>query len=460
MVEEIKKIISEIDEDIKIIFDLGYVCLTKEVWDDVIEFRSDNIEELKNKIVKWSELYQEINKIIEKVDKRITIWTNGDEVILTHNDWSNDIVFPLGDYQEDDYDNDKLLAEIYNFLELKYIPVKACYTEDYFEVLVNLPEIFWGDGLSGVYISSENDDDFVKDKIHYEISCISETFANLIELKQNYRHIEVVGNFTTLKVYNINKVLNVKIEEPNFEEQLFYIAKCILFELSSKHSLALNIYDLPKYDEEDYEFEYDLFEVADTLNKTQAPFIKKYYDSDLIDYYHRASIMAESEFKYLAYYQVLECIFDEIYRHETVQDVKQIMNSSWFSSYNDEHVTKIIEIVERYNKNKNDREKLKLVLEKYFKGEIHEQAFIIANKDIIDILKNKMKMISRDSEINDLQKLANILYDFRCNCTHSNRTYPFRTTFEQTSDELSLYIELLRKVVERVIINYPPKRVI
>lgn len=163
--------------------------------------------------------------------------------------------------------------------------------------------------------------------------------------------------------------------------------------------------------------------------------------------------MENSEFKYLAFYQILECIFDEVYLHETVQDVKQVMNSSWFSSHDNSDVTKVIDLVEKYNKNKNDREKLKLVLEKYFKGEVHEHAFLLANKEIISNLK-EMDKIKKEKDLNDLQNLTNVLYDFRCQCTHSNRSYPIKTDYDRTTQELESYIELIKKVTERVIVNY------
>lgn len=40
-----------------------------------------------------------------------------------------------------------------------------------------------------------------------------------------------------------------------------------------------------------------------------------------------------------------------------------------------------------------------------------------------------MGKITKDEDLKDLQKIGNIIYDFRCNCTHSNRSFPFRATF-------------------------------
>lgn len=273
------------------------VYLSKDEWPDGVEFtlHSHNVEQLINDIEKWGELYEGIKEIVDKVEKNICIWTNTETVILNNDQWTKELEFPL---DKELYDSDSLIDEVSDFFDLKYIPVKACYTEDYFEVFVNLPEIFWGDGLSGVHFLAE-DEEQMQDRIHYEISNISPHFANLIELKQGYSDFEVVDSFSTLKIYNINKITEMAINNSEFEERIWYFAKCILFELSSKHSLAINFYELPE-DEEDG---YDLEEMVDSLNDTESPYLRKFYDSDLIDYYHRALVMLDSEFKYLSFYQ-------------------------------------------------------------------------------------------------------------------------------------------------------------
>jgi len=76
--------------------------------------------------------------------------------------------------------------------------------------------------------------------------------------------------------------------------------------------------------------------------------------------------MEASEFQYLAFYQVLECIFDEVYLSETISDARKIIESSWFSPVEDEHIKGLINIIDRYNKEKDDREKTRLVLQKIF----------------------------------------------------------------------------------------------
>jgi len=235
-----------------------------------------------------------------------------------------------------------------------------------------------------------------------------------------------------------------------FEDIILEIAKCIIFDLDSKYSISLYLMQIPESDDAG---EDPIFEVKEKLQSLENLTLKCKYDKDLIEYYYRAIQMDPSEFKYLAYYQVMECIFDEVFLAENIQDVKQVINSNWFSSYKDDDISKVIRIIEQYNKSKNDREKLKLVLEKYFRGNIHDEAYCLANKEIIELLL-EMNLIKNESEFKDIQRLAAIIYDYRCKCTHSNRTFPFRTSFNNTSEEQYNYIILIKKISERIIMNY------
>lgn len=61
-----------------------------------------------------------------------------------------------------------------------------------------------------------------------------------------------------------------------------------------------------------------------------------------------------------------------------------------------------------------------------------------------------MKKISNINELKDLQKLQQIIY--RCDCTHSKRAYPIKRVEDDNS--LSDYINLIKMVSERIILNY------
>ncbi|MDQ0257097.1 hypothetical protein J2S74_004543 [Evansella vedderi] len=447
MEEVIRKLIKNIDGEIDMKFDYenvdSNIRLSKARWKVVFYIiLSDNEETNLSMIDEYIANLSDIDSLIE--ENNTEIWIGNESLTIYHEDWPKEYYIEL---EKSDFTT--IFSIIKDFISLKYIPVLACYREDYFEVLINHSEIVWGDGLSHISVVADKKEN-IKEKIFYEITPISKEFSTIIMNNQFYSHIEVEDSFTTLKVYNVNTNTNISMDSQEIEEKLLYYAKCILFDLSYKYSVTITFEELPMDDEDEGDFEY----ISEELNEIKAPYLKKEYDPDLLDYYHRALEMSESEFKYLAYYQVLECIFDEVYLHETVQDVKQIMNSNWFSSYKDSDIREVIETVDKYNKSKNDREKLKLVLERYFKGEVHEEAYLLANRDITKILKNELNKISQDKDVKDLQKLATVLYDFRCACTHSNRTFPFRASYDKTNEELKVYIKLIKQVVEKVIQNY------
>ena len=66
---------------------------------------------------------------------------------------------------------------------------------------------------------------------------------------------------------------------------------------------------------------------------------------------------------------------------------------------------------------------------------------------------NQCEVLKSDSDLKDLQKIGNIIYDFRCECTHSNRSYPIQRNINKSEESLNLYIILIldfgRKVAKK-----------
>lgn len=369
-------------------------------------------------------LIEAINEVYQDIEVKI----KDTKVYLRKPEWKNWIDFEL-DLNDD---NMTILDEIRDLFCFKYIPNKGCLYEDYAEFAVTLSNTFFTMHFWGTELT---DEDIASGKIYYEVAPISDEFEKILLMHHSFIVAGPEDFVTTLKIYNINKVMDKKYSDEGFVEVAIEIAKCIMFELSTKYDLPLGFFEIPESDDHEND---PFYEAAETLKKVRNPELKAKYDKDLVDYYYRALQMAESEFKYLAFYQVMECVFEEVYLEETVQDVKEIINSNWFSNYDHEHISTVIKLIEQYSKNKNDREKLKLLLEKYFKGNIHDEAYYLANKDIIELLLT-MKLITKQVDFKDLQKIANIIYDFRCNCTHSDRRFPFRTTFSNNSIEMNNY---------------------
>lgn len=367
-----------------------------------------------------------------------------DTISLRCKTWKNEIEI---DCDSTGYDDTlECIRELISYIT---IPNLGFAKNDYLEIAVNIIGVYFYDSFEGNSIEINE----YQNKIAYEIGSASDEFAKLIETQHSFHNIEPENFFTTIKIFNLNSVLKVNYTDPFFIEQVKDIVKCIFFDLSSKNSIDLCFFNIPESDDGDYD---PFYEVNEKFENVENQSLMAKYDRDLINYYNRALQMEGGEFQYLAYYQVMECIFDEVFLSENIQDVKQIITSNWFSSFRDDDITQIIKIIEQYNKNKNDREKLRLVLDKYFKGNLHEEAYLTVNKQVIDLLI-EMKAIKAKNDFKDLQVMVNIIYDYRCQCTHSNRTFPFRTVFSNTSDELANYIKLIKMVSERIIINYKPQ---
>lgn len=411
--------------------------------------------------------YEFVNKILEithyikRHDKNIRIIVNHADILgviaLEHDEWRRPLTFgeELGEeleYGDNDFESllNNILREnfhnIKNFFEFNYVDREYCYTDNYIEIPIEI-----GDSLFGPV--SSQPDNLHKNGLTFEISRISEFFWNHSFREQQFDSEEsyIDTCISTLKIYNLNKFLKIRLDDPSFLTVALNAAKNILFKLSHQYDAHLHIIQIPDYSDESYN-DYHYSNMA-TLDNIDEHILLKLYDQDLINYYYRAINMIESEFKYLAYYQILECIFDEVHLHATVQDVKQIINSDWFSKHRDEDIKTVIEIVNTYNKNRNDREKLTLVLERYFKADLHDKAFLAANRSIIKILK-EMNFIKDDKEFKDLRKIVEIIYDFRCKCTHSNRAFPIKKSPQNSDQQLSQYIKLIKKIAEKIIINY------
>ncbi len=379
---------------------------------------------------------------LEKLNSKLSPEIRDDFLIIKHPEYNFDKAFPSANRSVEDVIND-----IEQYLKIKYIKGKCLYKENYIEFLISLSDSDFADTLGRCKFHVETDSK-QENKIHYEIGEISDLFFEFVDNTLEFDYSK--PDLTSLKIFKINKILHTSIDEHIFLTKAEHIAKSIIFDISHKVSVFLKLIDMSTIKKDEKEPLADLSEKAKLIVKKS---VSLRYDTDLVQYYYRAVQMVPSEFQYLAFYQVLECIFDEVFLSETIQDSRKIIESSWFSTDDDKNIEQLIDIIERYNKAKNDREKIKLVLEKYFKGNARDEAYFLSNKNIIDILNN-LKKIKDKNELKDLNKISSIIYDFRSKCTHSNRAYPFRTEFQDSQEELLLYIDLIKNVAEKIILNY------
>lgn len=391
---------------------------------------------------KWGAMEKLVNKIKAAYGADLNIEVVDESICFTHP--ATEIEISLSkDELDKTGSEEEAVTKVLEMLTLNYVSGECLFDSKYFEAIVSISGSHYVDLLSH-YDVNLSDENAVADAPHYEISPASEEFCTFFDGESAYDYVEG-GNLTTIKLYNTDKLVGFdKAEE--YIEVCKNLCKNTIFDICRKTSHAFELLALSQDDDDPY------FELTDELEAITRTNFSHDYDKDLINYYYRGARMESSEFKYLCFYQVLECIFDEVFLHETTQDVKALLNSNWFDPRKDDHAQKIISIVDRYNKEKNDKAKLFLVLQKYFRGDTHDDAYIAANAEIIEILK-KLEEVKKDDDIKDLQKLVTVIYDFRCSCTHSNRKFP-KASIPHTDDSLDLYISLVKKVAEAVIINY------
>lgn len=381
------------------------------------------------------DIIEEIKKFYNGIEVELV----SDFLLVQHPKYKFEIEF---DREEDDWK--RLLSIVKETLEAEYELGKSFLDKDYYEILVN---ISYGKNL----FPEENIDIPVmgshEGKCFYEIGEVSNLFGQFLKETITYDHFDV-DYCTSLKIHHLETVTGLK-DKKALKKVYESALNTIMFDLHRNYSLKLSIVDYGNEEEHDIDFyeEPEIDQVEDTT------FDLNIYDNDLLSYYNRAANMDDSEFKYLAYFQVLECIFDEVYKEETIQDVRGILQSSGFSNRKNEDIYKIVEIVERYRQEKNDRSKTGLVLDKYFKGNLRKEAYDSVNEGIFQLLKD-IGHAKDINEIKDMNKLANIIYDFRCKCTHSNRSYPIKSSTVLSNEYLTEYIRLIQKVAERIILNY------
>lgn len=412
-------------EECELIFEFANIDTKKlEILKEIIKIVEDN-----------SDAYEDLTlSIAEEV-----------KVSLSSTEWRASVDFELDTL--DEYTIEALKTFFYS----TYVDSTALYEHNYIEFSIFFPEFETVFGVPVIF-GMEFTDEEKKNKLFFELNKISEPFFNLQMKDQEYgnEYSYYDHEETTLKIYNINSEYQIDVDANDFYEKAQRVAKSIVFNLSYRYNVAIGL----SHDLEDGEdIENSIYELSEKIEniKEKDMLVPRLYDKDLINYYYRALQMKDSEFKYMAFYQVLECIYDEVLMATTVESIRQLISSNGFDTNIDEDIKFVIDKIKLHNSSKKDEDKLKLVLEKYFKGTLPDEVFLEVNKDVAELLI-KMKKIHVSNDLKDLQKLQQVIYRFRCDCTHSNRAYPIKRVEDENS--LEDYITLIKMVAERIIINY------
>lgn len=380
---------------------------------------------------------------IKKYFKDINIEINDDSIHIVHPDNSDVLkIFEKNiDNAEISYDYNMIREFVYT----KYITGRFLFKKNYFEAVIDFSNIFDYHDEESTTIKPTGKE--YEKKCHYETGKVSEEFEHFLNESIHWDHFSAEF-FHSIKIYNIDEIFNIKYTDEKYLQNVLEICSQLFFNLSTKYGINIKLLDLSQ----DESFDPEIEEI--NTNTIKSTIIESYvYDSDLVSYYNRAIHLPKSSFKYLAFFQVLECIFDEVYLSETIQDTRAILNSDSFHPNNTENIHSLIKIIERFGKEQNDRTKIRLILEKYFKMNLHDDAYLLAYSNISSILID-LKYINNESDMKDLQKLGNIVYDIRNEYTHSNRKFPKKKENTVEIDKLDEQIELIRLISKTIIINY------
>lgn len=320
-------------------------------------------------------------------------------------------------------------------------------SEDSIEVLATQANSPWVDTLK-LALSGK-----LGNGVKFTFSIASDIFASYIGQHNDAEQLTADG-LHTLKISNLPL-------ESQPEAQLARAPRyinAVIFELAQQgiSNTRANI-DLD-HEEEEEETEADEGDTwseeedAPSNNRLTNIDIPSHYDPDLLWYYSRALRMEPSEFQYLAFFQIIECLFDEVHLRDMVQAARSILLSPNFSAERFSDLSALVDIVGRHNQRRDERTKTQLVLERYLKSDVPRDAFLISYKTAIRRARS-LGVIQKDDEIFNMQLLARVLYDFRCECAHANRESASKlSAFGR--EKLKAYISLVRQFTESVIRNY------
>lgn len=216
---------------------------------------------------------------------------------------------------------------------------------------------------------------------------------------------------------------------------------------------------------------YSIEEIMGILNRRQkarnndfeAP--KRKYNSNLIDYYNLAISSEDPFISFISYYHIIEYYFDEVYREQQINTLRNSITSPRFSYKDDKQLFNIIEKIikdnrlVRENGSGNEQQSLNYILNKYindlddFKQRLNNEELnfyqnnnvIFSTGDVIIWDKDKDKI---------LKAISNRIYKTRNALIHSKsskKDVTYHPYLHKT--ELEKEISLIKTVAEYIIEN-------
>lgn len=210
----------------------------------------------------------------------------------------------------------------------------------------------------------------------------------------------------------------------------------------------------------------DVFPIASSGNtdftlEFEAP--KKYYNSNLIDYYNLAISAPDPFVSFISYYHIIEYYYDEVFKEHQIESVKKVITSPTFSYKDEEKIFDIVKTIIKDNKQVrehgggNEQQSLNYVLNKYindfeeFKAKFSgEQLKYYQNNNVSF---SKRGTIDWSKDLNEVIKLIrNRIYNTRNSLIHSKSSKK-EETYHPYEDRENLLkeIPLIKSIAETII---------
>ena len=270
--------------------------------------------------------------------------------------------------------------------------------------------------------------------------------------KEFIKRFNASTGFKTLKI-NSNEKMKLKTYEN--------LATSFLFTLS--YNLDMSIIELKSLDEflmpqRDYGRE------RNPLDKINPP--HRRYIPDLVYYYQMALASETVSLKFLSFYHIIEYFFEKVYNDDLLFTVKEKLTAPDFSYKKDKEITKLIKIIQNKTKIRSDtltfdeKEALKLVLEKYVSLDQLKDNLKDYDSKLIDYYKTKEVSFSHgnkidfnSSEENTYKNISSRVYQTRNSIVHSKEGDKPKYIPYQHEKQLLHEIPLIKIISEEIIIR-------
>lgn len=254
------------------------------------------------------------------------------------------------------------------------------------------------------------------------------------------------------------KIKSQNTTRKNRFEQLMY---AYLFSLS--YNLSLSIYPVRFFDELFSPLKISRLRRA-SVEEIEPP--RRTYINDLILHYQKGVSSDSLDHQFLSFYHILEHFFEKIYNEDLISRMRNELTQPGFSYKRKTDIEKLIKIIERRLKYKNDEfqinelEALELVLRKYLTNleEIRNELNAV-DSNLITFFKTFEVPFSKGNKVNFevesevYKNLAKRIYYTRNSIVHSKETDKEKYVPFKDDKELINEIYLMRIIAEKIIIN-------